>query len=119
MNQAQHIVHGTIKPYTENVSAMCFGGDLASIIALEIFTKTKTHDTYATNLGAGGVMYNTTHLNLPVPGDTKMTRDVVLFPGTYLVRTSDGGYYTMSPAAFHETYDTPDTKRREEADDDV
>ena len=105
------IAKGFIRSNMEKVYAIFFDGTLNSITAVELFTKTSTHDTYATSVGTAGVMYNTTHLALPIPGDTKNKRDVVLFPGVYLVRCKDGGYFTIPAAAFHEIYgDKPEGK---------
>ena len=98
------IAHGHIRSNTSHVDAIFFDGTLTSVTALELFTKTKTPETYAVSVGSAGIMYNTTHLELKTPGDPEHHRDVMLFPGVYLVRCADGGYFTMPAAAFHEVY---------------
>ena len=106
MTNFQRIIHGTTKAVAGEVHAMLFSGDLISMRAIETFAKTGTHDTYACSTRTNGVMYVTTHMTLPIPGEPEVSRDVVLTPGVYLVRTSDGGYFTMPAPAFHEIYNT-------------
>lgn len=96
---------GRVKEPCTSVQAFLYTGEPEAVRAIEIFAKTKSHDCYAVPWTQHGVTYVRCVLNLPVTGAPNSIRPVGVEPGCVLVKTADGGFFTMPAPSFYEVYD--------------